>query len=252
VSPFYLDHVVVGVRDLDAATADWRALGLVATDGGRHPEGGTRNAIVRFPDRSFLELMAVTDPQIVARRSPSFLALLEQHPDGPISWALRVDDVEAARTGIEARGFRVGPLRGGVGERDSGKVARWRTFHIDEPAFPFVLEYDAPPTAEPFTAGLPLRGIAATIVQAPSGRALANRLAHAFGADVADGRVIFAGGEAVVVDEAREHPGVVGVELLVNDERAAQDYLRKRDVPASDGWLSDVRLHGLRVRLIVE
>lgn len=249
---FHLDHIIVGVRDLEAAAADWRALGLVATDGGTHPQGGTRNAIVRFPDRSFLELMTVVDPEAVARRSPSFLALLEQHPDGPISWAVRTDDIAAAHASIAARGFRVGPIRDGVGERDSGRVARWRTFHVDEAGFPFVLAYDGPPTSEPSADGLPVRGLAAAIVQAISAPAFAERFARAFDATLDDGRVVFDGGEAIVAEEPRGHPGVVGAELLLDNERRAATYLRERDVPASDGWLRDRRLHGLRVRLVVQ
>lgn len=249
---FYLDHVIVGVRDLAGAVADWRALGLVVTDGGVHPNGGTRNAIVRFPDRSFLELMTVIDAEAVAARSPAFLALLEQHPDGAIQWALRTDDVDEAHATLAARGLRLGAIRDGVGRRDSGRVARWRTFSIEEAAFPFVLQYDGPPTSEPSHDGLPLRGIAAAIVQAVTAPALRQRLVEAFGVAVDDGRVRFAGGEAVVVDEPRQHPGVVGVELLLDDERGAAAFLRERDVPATDGWLRDRRLHGLGVRLVVE
>jgi hypothetical protein len=252
VPRFELDHIVVGVRDLAAATTDWGALGLVVTDGGVHPRAGTRNAIVRFPDRSFLELIAVVDAEAVAKRSPSFLALLEQHPDGPISWAVRTDDLEAARSELAAKGFAVGPLRAGIGERDSGKIARWRTFHIDEPGLPFVLEYDGAPTADPSRDGLPVGGVAAAIVQAISAPALGRRLARAFDGALEDGRVRFEGGEAVLVEEPREHPGVVGAELVLRDERRAAAYLRERDVPAADGWIQDRRLHGLRLRLVVE
>jgi hypothetical protein len=58
---FYLGHVIVAVHDLNRAVEDWESIGLVATDGGTHPKVGTRNALVRFPDRSFLELMAIDD-----------------------------------------------------------------------------------------------------------------------------------------------------------------------------------------------
>ena len=249
---YFLDHVIVGVRDLAAATADWRALGLVATDGGAHPKHGTRNAIVRFPDRSFLELMAIADRDTLRVYSPALLELLEDHPDGAINWALRTDDVVAARERIASKGLRVTELWNGIGQRDSGKVARWRTFQIGEPAFPFVLQYEAPPTSDPARDGLPLGGIAAAIVQSISAEPLRRRLADAFDAVLEDDRVRFQSGEALVVDEPREHPGVVGVELIVDDEPRAARYLHDRDVPAADGWIRDRRLHGLRLRLVVE
>lgn len=252
VSRYFLDHVVVGVHDLEQATADWRALGLIATDGGSHPKQGTRNAIVRFPDRSFLELIGVEDREKVRASSSAFLQLLEHHPDGAISWALRTDDVAEARAKLATKGLRVGVLREGLGQRDSGKIARWRTFQVEEPGFPFVLQYAGAPTADPADDGLPVHGVAVAIIQAISGAALAHRLAEAFDAEIDDGRVRFSGGEALVVDEPREHPGVVGVELLVANEERAAAHLRSLDVPAADGWIRDRRLHGLRVRFVVE
>ena len=72
---FYLDHVIVAVRDLHRAVEDWESIGLFATDGGTHPEVGTRNALVRFPDSSFLELMAIEDREKLQARAPRLLAL---------------------------------------------------------------------------------------------------------------------------------------------------------------------------------
>lgn len=252
VARYFLDHVIVAARDLARAVDDWRALGLEATDGGVHPTRGTRNAIVRFPDRTFLELMTVDDREKVRASAPAMLAMMELHPDGAINWALRTDDVAAARRELTAKGFAVGALWNGEGRRDSGKVARWRTFSIDEPAFPFVLQYDGAPTSEPSARGLPVTGIAAAIVQGVSAHPLADRLARAFGSIGSDGRVRFDSGEAIVVEEPREHPGVVGVELVLSDEARAAAYLKERGVGAADGWVSDSRLHGLRTRLVVE
>jgi hypothetical protein len=249
---YHLDHIIVGVRDLPAAVADWRALGLVVTDGGSHPKHGTRNAIVRFPDRSFLELMTIEDREKLRDYAPGLLAMFELHPDGPLSWALRSDDVDTARTHLQKQGFTAQPLRSGEGRRDSGKIATWRTFHMQEQGFPFVLQYDQPPTSEPAVNGLPVAGIAAAIVQGVSAPPLAERLARAFGGLGEDGRVRFVTGEAVVVDEPSEHPGVVGAELLVSDAERATAYLRERDVGAVDGWVHDRRLHGLRLRLVTE
>ncbi len=247
---FFLDHVIVGVRDLPGAVEDWRAIGLDATDGGSHPKHGTRNAIVRFPDRSFLELMTIADREKLKGHAPALLAMLELHPDGAMGWALRTDDVDAARAELEAKRVRVLPMWQGQGRRDSGKVARWRTFQIEEPAFPFVLQYDGPPTSEASTRGLPIAGIAAAIVQGVSAPALAERLAAAFGELDEDGRVRLAQGEVILVEEPREHPGIVGVELLVSDAARATAYLRGRGIGAVDGWARDRRLHGLRLRLV--
>lgn len=249
---YYLDHIIVSIRDLAAAREDWRALGLEATDGGAHPHLGTRNAIVRFPDRTFLELLAIEDREKAKEQAPAIVAFAELHPDGPMHWALRVDDLEVAARELESAGVRVGPIWPGEGRRDSGKVARWRSFHIQEPAFPFVVEYDGPPTSEPSPTGLPIAGIAAAIAQSVSGPALAERLARVFGSLRPDGRLQLAQGEVAVVEEPRQHPGVIGAELSVADAERAARLLTGRGVQVVDGWVSDRRLHGIALRLVTE
>lgn len=177
----HLDHVVVRVRDLDRARAEWSRLGLVATDTGRHPARGTRNAIIRFPDRSFLELITLADREAMARNAPERLAQYEGGPEGAVNWAVRADDLDAEHARLRDLGFPVTAIVDGEGRRDSGKVARWRRFAISEPLFPFVVTYDGPPTSEPSPAGLPASGLARMIVRAPDARRLAGRFREAFG-----------------------------------------------------------------------
>lgn len=248
---FALDHVIVHVGDLERAVEDWRAIGLDATDGGTHAIG-TKNAIVRFPDGSFLELLAIADRERVREVAPRMLAFAELHPDGPMHWALRADDLEVAHRAVQKAGFKAMDPFDGEGRRTSGEVARWRTFHIDEPAFPFVVQYAGPPTSKPSERGIPARGICAAIVQGVTATALAERLARAFGALRPDGRVQLGSGEVAVVEDPREHPGVVGVELLASDEARARAYLSERSVGVVDGWVSDRRLHGLSLRFVAE
>lgn len=250
--PFHLDHVIVHVRDLQSAVADWRSLGLEATDGGRHPKMGTRNAIVRFPDRSFLELITIEDREKVREIAPAMLAFVTLHPDGPLNWALRVEDEAAAHEQLLASGFRVGQIMAGEGRRDTGRVARWHSFSMEEAAFPFVVRYEGPPTSEPARTGLPIGGIGAAIVQGVSAGPLAERLATAFGTLREDGRVHLAQGEIAVVEVPEQHPGVIGVELLVTDEAAARKLLTRSGIEVVDGWVRSNRLYGLAVRLVSE
>lgn len=53
-----IDHVVLAVSDLPTAEADFRELGFVLKPGHRH-DNGLRNAHIKFPDGSALELMAI-------------------------------------------------------------------------------------------------------------------------------------------------------------------------------------------------
>jgi len=46
-----IDHIVIVVRDLDAAVTGYGKLGFTVVRGGRHPSMGTHNALVAFSER---------------------------------------------------------------------------------------------------------------------------------------------------------------------------------------------------------
>lgn len=51
-----IDHLVIAVKDLEAATRAYEALGFTVVPGGRHPVG-TYNALIAFADGSYIELI---------------------------------------------------------------------------------------------------------------------------------------------------------------------------------------------------
>ena len=60
MADFTLDHVVIAVEDLDAATADYtRILGREPSWRGEHPKYGTRNTLFRI-DNTYIELLALS------------------------------------------------------------------------------------------------------------------------------------------------------------------------------------------------
>lgn len=67
-APRGLDHLVIGVRDLDAAGALYERLGFRVGARNRHP-WGTENRIVQFPG-SFLELISVGDAGAIEEPRP--------------------------------------------------------------------------------------------------------------------------------------------------------------------------------------
>ncbi|HEX3318974.1 MAG TPA: VOC family protein [Solirubrobacteraceae bacterium] len=144
-----LDHVVAGVADLEAAARRLRDRHrLTAVEGGRHASAGTHNMIVPLDD-AYLELLAVEDPER-ARDSP-FGRWMLSHAEEPgrwIGWCLRTDDLDAlsARLGVEPHAMSRGDLRW----RLAGVERAWR-----DPAFPFFIQWDAPPSAWPGRAGGP-------------------------------------------------------------------------------------------------
>lgn len=68
ISPRGLDHLVIGVRDLDAAGVFYSQLGFKVGARNRHP-WGTENRIVQFPG-SFLELITVGDARAIPPQTP--------------------------------------------------------------------------------------------------------------------------------------------------------------------------------------
>lgn len=56
-----IDHLVIAVPDLAAASKSYEALGFTVVAGGRHPVG-THNALIAFADGAYIELIAFYQP----------------------------------------------------------------------------------------------------------------------------------------------------------------------------------------------
>ena len=134
-----LDHVVLAVRDLEAAAERIeREHGLGSYPGGRHSRGGTANRIVPL-GAQYLELMALVAPEEAAGWG---LLVRELVADGdrPCLWCVRTRaiDAVAARLGLEVVPWsRTLP---------DGSVLSWRLAGSEqaavEPSLPFFIEWD--------------------------------------------------------------------------------------------------------------
>jgi catechol 2,3-dioxygenase-like lactoylglutathione lyase family enzyme len=101
-----LDHVLIGVRDLDAGKTDYERLGFTVTPRGRHIGWGTGNYCVMFED-DYLELLGIIDP---AQFTNNLDVRLRDHGEGMFSFAMALEDVEAARASLAHAGFRPGEV----------------------------------------------------------------------------------------------------------------------------------------------
>lgn len=135
-----LDHVILAVRDLDAAAATLKArFGLDSHFGGEHPGFGTANRIVPLGD-AYLELFGVVDHEAAAG-SPvgTWLGLQLQQGEHLLGWCVRSDDVEAvaARLGLI--------VQAGVRRLPDGSDVHWRSAGMDvalaEPWLPFFITW---------------------------------------------------------------------------------------------------------------
>ncbi len=128
-----IDHLVILVRDLAEASADYAALGFTVTPGGTHTDGATHNALVALADGSYFELIAFL------RDAPEH-RWWRHNPvgEGLIDFALVPDAIEAAIDGARGRGLDLeGPLDGGRLRPDGQRVA-WRTGWSSSTDLPFL------------------------------------------------------------------------------------------------------------------
>lgn len=124
-----IDHLVIAVRDPDAAADGLgRDLGLAFTGGGRHA-AGTWNRLAFLGD-AYLELIGVADRGRVLA-SPGFavgraaLEILEGGSEGLATWAVAVDDCAAEVARLRLLGSPVGNPLPGSRTRPDGEAVRW-------------------------------------------------------------------------------------------------------------------------------
>ncbi len=124
------DHVVVTVRDLDAAAAQWRKLGFTLSPRGTHsPQMGSGNYTIMFGE-DYLELLGVLHETEQNKPTREFL----KNREGIERTAFTTDDAAAGAADLSARGLvPLGPVHfgrpvdlpnGGKGEAKFN-VFRW-------------------------------------------------------------------------------------------------------------------------------
>lgn len=125
-----LDHVVVTVRDLDAAARQWQGLGFTVSPRGTHsPHLGTGNYTIMFGE-DYLELLGVLTETDQNKPTRDYLAERE----GLERAAFTTDDAAAGADELKAQGLvPLGPVHfgrpvelpgGGIGEARFN-VFRW-------------------------------------------------------------------------------------------------------------------------------
>ena len=139
-----IDHLVIGVHDLDQATSDYETLGFTVQPGGTHAGGLTHNALIGFEDGTYVELIAFTDPsQPSDHRWWEAIAAGE----GLIDFAVGTDNVaEDAQRLADAGIDTEGPVDGGR-TRPDGQEVGWRNLVLPNAAataLPFVIEDRTP------------------------------------------------------------------------------------------------------------
>ena len=135
-----IDHVILGVNDLERGMQEFEAkTGVAAQRGGEHPGRGTQNALVSLGRGQYLEILAPasTQPPAAPREpavSHSALTL--------VGWALHTSTIDALVRKVRGAGIDIeGPLPGSRRAPD-GAVLAWQSASVDQLGVtPFFIEW---------------------------------------------------------------------------------------------------------------
>jgi catechol 2,3-dioxygenase-like lactoylglutathione lyase family enzyme len=138
-----IDHIIIGVNNLEQATTLFtQKLGLAVSGGGIHPTGGTANRIIVIGD-TYLELIAVHTPAEAQESMLGRLAIRE----GYLNFVLASNDIETDSRAMANRGVSIiGPAPGALRVVD-GRTRGWSRTNIERPdlaqRYPFIIQHDS-------------------------------------------------------------------------------------------------------------
>ena len=138
-----LDHVILAVDDLEAASATMRAEGFTVMPGGVHGNGVTHNALVVFEDGAYIELLAPTGKP--GGDAVGYAPLLAKG-EGWSGFALHSDNLKKDLQALRGRGVAVADPTQGSRQLPSGEAIRWQTAMLPDTLSPFYIQDETPRT----------------------------------------------------------------------------------------------------------
>jgi hypothetical protein len=121
-----VDHLVYATPDLRAGIEEIEGLmGVRATEGGRHPGAGTRNALVALGEASYLEIIG-PDPEQETFVSPRLFGIDGLTSSRLITWAAKAQDLDRLAAIDLGGGIRVGEVAAGSRQTPEGVSLAWR------------------------------------------------------------------------------------------------------------------------------
>ena len=141
-----IDHLILGINDLERGMADFADMtGVKPVVGGVHPGRGTRNALVSLGDGVYLEIIAPDPKQSVA--SAMVKELKPVMVLTPVGWAVGTDDMFSLQAKLQAREIRHSAMTPGSRALPDGSMLRWSTTDVTLPQhnwLPFFIKWNDP------------------------------------------------------------------------------------------------------------
>ena len=142
--PRMLDHILLGVKDLDTGIAFVeQKTGMRAAIGGVHPGRGTRNALLSLGERCYLEIIA-RDPEQAGTPDPYGLERLDE--PRLVTWAAHPGNIEEYARKLREAGIAFDGPSPGSRKRPDGRVLEWKTLVLKDNRgglLPFFIEWSA-------------------------------------------------------------------------------------------------------------
>ena len=142
--PSVLDHVILGIDDLDRGIG-WMEehAGVRPVFGGVHPGRGTRNALLSLGSRRYLEIMA-PDPQQASQNWYEEVRTLRE--PRLVGWFAHTENIAALARRALAAGFAIEGPKDGSRTRPDGKTLLWKSFRLKDNRgglLPFFIEWSS-------------------------------------------------------------------------------------------------------------
>ncbi len=120
-----MDHLIYAGPDLDEAVAHAEAiLGMRAEPGGSHPGVGTRNALIPFGDRRYLEIIA-PDPAQPEPDRPRWFGIDDLDAPRLVTWCAAMPRPREAVALAAEVGLELGQVLAGSRRNPDGAELRW-------------------------------------------------------------------------------------------------------------------------------
>lgn len=130
-----LDHLLIGVADLEAARRRYERLGFRTTPRGRHIGWGTANYCIMFP-HDYLELLGIVDP---AQFTNNLDTVLAETGEGLLGAAFVGEDLDRAAAALAEKGVNTnGPqqLKRTLELPEGDVLPEFRLLHLPPEATP--------------------------------------------------------------------------------------------------------------------
>lgn len=121
-----IDHLVFATPNLAAGVEQVeKLLGVKTVPGGQHPGAGTRNALIRLGELTYLEIIG-PDPDQQKPTSSRRFDIDDLKSSRLVTWAAKSTDLDALVRNAKQHGVNLGQVQAGSRRRPDGVLLAWR------------------------------------------------------------------------------------------------------------------------------